>query len=108
MKAQLRIEKAATASKQVVRGASRLKGGLTLLGFRAFVVWFGISSLQAYGARLGHARSLASVVASLIMVAVASILLVQGAQIAVYIARRSWPSMFRRAFPSDTTQGKQS
>jgi hypothetical protein len=108
MKAQLQIGEAATASKQVIRRTSRLTGVLALLVFSAFVVWFGISSLHAYGARLGHTRSPVSVVASLIMVAVASLLLAQDVEIAVYIARRGWLAMFRRALWGETTQGKQS
>lgn len=108
MKVQLRIGKVATALKQVIRRASRLAGGLALLVFSAFVVWFGISSLQAYGERLGHASSPLSLVASLFMVAVAALLLAQGVEIAVYIARCGWLAMFRRAFSGETTQGKQS
>lgn len=97
MKAQHRIGKVATALKQAIRRASRLAGGLALLAFSAFVVWFGISSLQAYGERLGHAGSPVS------LVAVAALLLAQGAETAVYVARCGWLAMFRRAFPGETT-----
>jgi hypothetical protein len=75
--------------------ASRLAGRLELLVFSAFVVWFGISSLRVYGDRLEH-------------VAIVGLLLVQGAEIAVYIARCGWLTMFRRAFLGKTTQGAQS
>ncbi|MFM0564614.1 hypothetical protein [Paraburkholderia sediminicola] len=95
MKAQLRIGKAATFVKRVKGRASRLVGCLALLVFSALVVWFGISSLQVYGDRLEH-------------VAVVAILLVQGVEIAVYIARYGWLAMFRRAFLGEMTQGKQS
>ena len=74
---------------------SRLVDRLALLVFSAFVVWFGISSLQVYGDRLEH-------------VAIVGLLLVQGVEIAVYTARCGWLAMFRRAFPGETTQGAQS
>ncbi|MFL9996495.1 hypothetical protein PQR34_35945 [Paraburkholderia sediminicola] len=96
MKAQLRLGKVATALKQVIRRASRL----ALLVFSAVVVWFGISSLQAYGERLGHASSPVS------LVALAALLLAHGVSIEVYIARCGWLAMFRRAFPGETTQGQ--
>jgi hypothetical protein len=75
--------------------ASRLAGRLELLVFSVVVVWFGISSLRVYGDRLEH-------------VAIVGLLLVQGVEIEVYITRCGWLAMFRRAFPGETTQGKQS
>ena len=104
MKAQLRIGKVAMALTQVIRRASRLAGGHALLVFSAIVVWFGISSLQAYGERLGHESSPVSRVASLFMIA--ALLLAQGVEIAVYIARCGLLAMFRRAFPGETAQGQ--
>lgn len=75
--------------------ASRLACRLSLLASSAFVVWFEISSLQVYGDRLEH-------------VAIVGLLLVQAAEIVVYIARCGWLTMFRRAFLGKTTQGAQS
>jgi len=99
----------ATALKQVIRRVSRLAGGHALLVFNAIVVCFGISSLQAYGERIGHERSPVSLVARLFMVVspfmIGALHLARSPKIAVYIARRGWLAMFRRAFPGRDSTG---